>query len=257
MNLKDRVVIITGASSGVGAALAEQLAAQGAKVVINYSRSEEGARATLTAVEERGGQGVMVKGDVSDQDDCQRIVQTAVDRYGRLDILVNNAGTTTFVPHHELEALTEDIWLRTLQVNLMGAFFMSRLAVPHLRAAGGGEIVMTSSIAGTSANGSSIAYCASKAGMNSLTRTLAKTLGKDGIRVNAVLPGLIDGDWAFSTWGGGDEKQYANLKTMFADQTPLGHVVTPNDVADAIISLITGSDYVTGQWLTLDSGFTL
>ena len=124
-------------------------------------------------------------------------------------------------------------------------------------AAGGGEIVMTSSIASMTANGSSIAYCASKAGMNSLTRTLAKTLGKMKIRVNAVLPGLIDGDWAFSTWGGGDAEQYEGLKKMFSDQTPLGHVVTPEDVADTILSLITGSDYVTGQLVTLDSGFTL
>jgi 3-oxoacyl-[acyl-carrier protein] reductase len=116
---------------------------------------------------------------------------------------------------------------------------------------------MTSSIASTTANGSSIAYCASKAGMNSLTRTLAKTLGKKKIRVNAVLPGLIDGDWAFNTWGGGDAEQYEGLKKMFADQTPLGHVVTPEDVADTILSLITGSDYVTGQLVTLDSGFTL
>lgn len=116
---------------------------------------------------------------------------------------------------------------------------------------------MTSSIAGISSYGSSIAYCASKAGMNSMTRTLAKTLGPDNIRVNAVLPGLIDGEWAFNTWGGGDEAQYAGLKTMFTEQTPLRHIVTPDDVAQAIEGLITGSDYVTGQWVTVDSGFTL
>jgi NAD(P)-dependent dehydrogenase (short-subunit alcohol dehydrogenase family) len=90
-----------------------------------------------------------------------------------------------------------------------------------------------------------------------LTRTLAKSLGKYGIRVNAVLPGLIDGDWAYETWGGGDDSQYAGLKKMFEDQTPLGHVVTPEDVAEVIMSLVTGSDYVTGQLVTIDSGFTL
>jgi 3-oxoacyl-[acyl-carrier protein] reductase len=164
---------------------------------------------------------------------------------------------STFVPHDQLDALSEEIWLRTLRVNLIGAFMMSREAAPHIAAAGGGEIVMTSSIASITANGSSIAYCASKAGMNSLTRTLAKTLGKQKIRVNAVLPGLIDGDWAFNTWGGGDTEQYEGLKKMFSEQTPLGHVVTPDDVADTIVSLITGSDYVTGQLVTLDSGFTL
>jgi 3-oxoacyl-[acyl-carrier protein] reductase len=237
--------------------LAQQLAAAGARVVVNYSRSVEGAEAVRNAISSKGGKVLLVQGDVSVDADCQRIVGETVSAFGGIDVLVNNAGTTTFVPHHELEKLTEEIWLRTLQVNLMGAFFMSRAAVPHLKAAGGGDIVMTSSIAGVTANGSSIAYCASKAGMNSLTRTLAKTLGKEGIRVNAVLPGLIDGDWAFNTWGGGSDEQYAGLKKMFEDQTPLGHVVTADDVADAIMSLITGSDYVTGQLVTIDSGFTL
>ncbi len=257
MEVSGKVALITGSSSGVGAALAHQLAQAGAKVVINYSRSKEGADTTCEGIKRCGGEAIVVQGDVSNPDDCQRLVDSAVEAFGALDILVNNAGTTSFVPHHELDQLTEEIWLRTLQVNLMGAFFMSRAAVPHLKAAGGGEIVMTSSIAGVSTNGSSIAYCASKAGMNSLTCTLAKTLGSDRIRVNAVLPGLIDGEWAFGTWGGGDDDQYAGLKKMFEDRTPLAHVVTPEDVADAIRSIITGSDYVTGQLITIDSGFTL
>lgn len=257
MDVTNKVALITGSSSGVGAALAQRLALLGAKVAINYSRSVEAAEAIRAAVASAGGEAIVLQGDVSEQADCERLVASTVEAFGRLDVLVNNAGTTTFVPHNELEALTEDIWLRTLKVNLLGAFMMSRAAVPHLRAAGGGDIVMTSSIAGISSNGSSIAYCASKAGMNSLTRTLAKTLGSDKIRVNAVLPGLIDGEWAFNTWGGGDDRYYAELKEMFTAQTPLGHVVTPDDVAEAIENLITGSDYVTGQWVTVDSGFTL
>lgn len=257
MDVRNKVAVITGSSSGVGAALAHQLAAQGAHVVINYNRSEEAAERTRADIEAVGGKVVMVQGDVSEQQDCERIVARTIEHFGRLDILVNNAGTTTFVPHHELDLLTEEIWLRTLRVNLVGAFLMSRLAAAHMRVAGGGEIVMTSSIASITANGSSIAYCASKAGMNSLTRTLAKTLGGDNIRVNAVLPGLIDGDWAYQTWGGGDDDRYAGLKKMFEDQTPLAHVVTPEDVANAILSMITGSDYVTGQLVTIDSGFTL
>ena len=257
MDVAGRVVLITGASSGVGAALAEKLAAMGARVVVNYSRSEEAANAVVSRIGEMGGQALAAQADVSEEADCKRLVSATIEHFGQLDALVNNAGTTTFVPHDQLDALTEDIWLRTLRVNLIGAFMMSREAAPHIEAAGGGEIIMTSSIASMTANGSSIAYCASKAGMNSLTRTLAKTLGKKKIRVNAVLPGLIDGDWAFNTWGGGDAEQYEGLKKMFADQTPLGHVVTPEDVADTILSLITGSDYVTGQLVTLDSGFTL
>ena len=257
MDLEQKVAVITGSSSGVGASLAKKFAAAGAKVVINYSQSAEAAEAVLQDVQRAGGEGIVVQGDVGDENACAAIVQAGVSTFGRLDILINNAGTTTFVPHHELDQLTEEIWLRTLRVNLMGAFFMSRAAAPHMRVAGGGEIVMTSSIASTTANGSSMAYCASKAGLNSLTRTLAKTLGADSIRVNAVLPGLIDGDWAFNTWGGGNAHQYENLKKHFEDQTPLGHVVTPDDVADAIASIVTGSDYVTGQLVTIDSGFTL
>ena len=257
MDVAERVVLITGASSGVGAALATKLAEMGARVVVNYSRSAEAAEAVVTQITAAGGQALAVQADVSEEADCKRLVATTVEHFGQLDVLVNNAGTTTFVPHDQLDALTEDIWLRTLRVNLVGAFMMSREAAPHIEAAGGGEIIMTSSIASTTANGSSIAYCASKAGMNSLTRTLAKTLGKKKIRVNAVLPGLIDGDWAFNTWGGGDAEQYEGLKKVFAEQTPLGHVTTPEDVADAILSILTGSDYVTGQLMTIDSGFTL
>ena len=257
MDVDGRVILITGASSGVGAALAVKLAKMGARVVVNYSRSAEAAQSVVSQVEAMGGQATAVQADVSEEADCKKLVAATLERFGQLDVLVNNAGTTTFVPHDQLDALTEKIWLRTLRVNLVGAFMMSREAAPHIEAAGGGEIIMTSSIASMTANGSSIAYCASKAGMNSLTRTLAKTLGKKKIRVNAVLPGLIDGDWAFNIWGGGDAEQYEGLKKMFSDQTPLGHVVTPEDVADTILSLITGSDYVTGQLVTLDSGFTL
>ncbi len=257
MEINNKAVLITGASSGVGAALARQLAVHGAKVGVNYCRSEQGAKQVCADIAASGGEAFAIQGDVGSEDDCARMVSTIIERFGSLDVLINNAGTTTFIPHRDLDALTEDIWLRTLRVNVLGAFFMSRLAAKIMATNGGGDIVMTSSIAGITANGSSIAYCASKAALNSLTRTLAKTLGKDGIRVNAVLPGLIDGDWAYETWGGGDDVQYANLKAMFEEQTPLGHVVTADDVAHAITSLVTGSDYITGQLLTIDSGFTL
>ena len=257
--LENKSVILTGAAGSIGRYISRHLLREGAKVTMT-GRDPSKLDAFVEELSEEGFDAeniTTIVGDCADPQVCRDIVSRAVDTFGKLDVLVNNAGTTTFVPHDQLEALTEEIWLRTLRVNLIGAFMMSREAAPHIGAAGGGEIIMTSSIASMTANGSSIAYCASKAGMNSLTRTLAKTLGQQKIRVNAVLPGLIDGDWAFNTWGGGDAEQYDGLKKMFADQTPLGHVVTPDDVADAIMSLITGSDYVTGQLVTLDSGFTL
>lgn len=257
MSYSNQAALITGGSSGVGAAVAIKLAKLGVNVAVNYNSSQIGAEAVVDRVIQEGVQGIALQGDVSQEKDCRRMVSETIEKFGRLDLLINNAGTTTFVPHHDLEGLTEDIWHQALGVNLMGAFFMTRAAAPYLREADSGAVVMTSSIASLTANGSSIAYCASKAGMNSLTKTLAKTLGKDGIRVNAVLPGLIDGDWAFNTWGGGDTGQYDELKAAFSEQTPLGHVVTPDDVADAILSFVTGSRYVTGQLLTLDGGFTL
>ena len=191
MDVADRVVLITGASSGVGAALAEQLAGMGARVVVNYSRSADAAEAVVSRITSAGGQALAVQADVSEEADCKRLVVATIEQFGQLDVLVNNAGTTTFVPHDQLEALTEEIWLRTLRVNLIGAFMMSREAAPHIGAAGGGEIIMTSSIASMTANGSSIAYCASKAAVVSLTRVMAVEYVKRGLRVNCVCPGGV------------------------------------------------------------------
>ena len=132
MDVADRVVLITGASSGVGAALATKLAEMGARVVVNYSRSAEAAEAVVTEITDAGGQALAVQADVSEEADCKRLVATTVEHFGQLDVLVNNAGTTTFVPHDQLDALTEDIWLRTLRVNLVGAFMMSREVAPHV-----------------------------------------------------------------------------------------------------------------------------
>ena len=145
MEVADRVVLITGASSGVGAALATQLGLMGARVVVNYSRSAEAAEAVVEQITGAGGQALAVQADVSEEADCKRLVATTVEHFGQLDVLVNNAGTTTFVPHDQLDALTEDIWLRTLRVNLIGAFIMSREAAPHIEAAGGGDCLLYTS----------------------------------------------------------------------------------------------------------------
>lgn len=257
MDVAGKVAVITGSSSGVGKALAIWLAARGAKVVINYAKSQAGAEATLAEVQAVGGEGIVVQADVGLEMDCLKLVDAAKDAFGGVDILVNNAGTTTFVPHPQLDDLNDQIWANTMQTNVMGTWYMSRAAAKSMMERGGGEIVMTSSIAGLTTNGSSIAYCASKAAVNSMTKTLAKALGPHAIRVNAVCPGLIDGEWAYGTWGGGNDEQWAKLKEMAMAQTPLKHVVTPEDVANCIASIITGSDYVTGQLVTIDSGLTI
>ena len=253
MQIAGSTAIITGASSGVGAELAVKLAAQGAKVVINYAHSQSGAEKTLQRVLDVDGQGFCYQADVSDAVQCEAMVAETVAKYGGLNILVNNAGTTTYVAHAALDDLTDDIWQSTLGTNLMGPFYMTRAALPEMEKQGGGEVVMTSSIAGLSTNGSSMAYCASKAALNSLTRTLAKALGAKNVRVNAVCPGLIDGSWASEGWG----ESWKDVKAMVSAATPLTDIATPVDVADSLISVITGSDLMTGQIITLDGGFSL
>ena len=253
MDVNDKVVIVTGASSGVGAEVAVKLAQLGAKIVINYARSQAGAQQTLERVNECGGQGLCFQADVSDEARCIALVQAAVSEYGQLDVLVNNAGTTTYVDHKALDLLSDEIWESTLGTNLMGPFYMSRAALPELIKQGGGEIVMTSSIAGLTTNGSSMAYCASKAALNSLTRTLAKAIGQHNVRVNAICPGLIDGSWASEGWG----ESWEDVKAFARGASPLGAIATPADIADSIIAVITGTDVMTGQIITVDGGFTI
>ncbi len=253
MNVNNTVAIVTGASSGVGAEAACQLAALGARVVINYARTEAGARETLSRIQDAGGEAVIQRADVSDDGQCRQLVAAALDAFGQLDILVNNAGTTTYVDHKDLDALSDAIWQQTLGTNLMGPFYMTRAAAEAMTARGGGEIVMTSSVAGLTTHGSSMAYCASKAGLNSLTRTLAKALGERNIRVNAICPGLIDGRWAQEGWA----DDWEAVKALVTSQAPLAAVSTPADIATSIVSVITGTDLMTGQIITVDAGFTI
>jgi len=253
MNLQDKVAIVTGASSGVGAATAIKLATQNVKVLINYAHSQSGAEATAAHIKDAGGVAVIFKADVSDDLQCIAMVQKAIEEFGQLDILVNNAGTTTYVEHKSLDLLSDAIWESTLGTNLMGPFYMTRAALPELIKQGGGEVVMTSSIAGLTTNGSSMAYCASKAALNSLTRTMAKAIGEHNIRVNAICPGLINGKWASEGWG----ERWSDVIKYAEGAAPLGKVSTPEDIADSIISVITGTDLMTGQIITVDAGFTI
>ena len=253
MEVTNKVAIVTGSSSGVGAELAVKLAALGARVVVNYANTLAGAQETAARITDAGGEALICRADVSDEAQCVALVQKTVDAFGQVDILVNNAGTTTYVEHKQLDLLTDEVWQSTLGTNLMGPFYMTRAAVPEMAKQGGGEIVMTSSIAGLTTNGSSMAYCASKAAINSMTRTLAKALGEQNIRVNAICPGLIDGRWAQEGWG----ESWEAVKAMVRDQSPLSKVSTPGDVADSILSIVTGTDVMTGQIITIDAGFTI
>ncbi len=249
MNIEGRAAIVTGAGTGVGSATALRLAERGCSVLVNYSRSREGAEKVAKEVERRGVKALAVQADVSDDAACRAMVREAQSAFGRLDVLVNNAGTTRFIPHADLAQVTDEDWNDILAVNLKGPFQCTRAAAPLLAESGGGDVVMTSSIAGLVGIGSSIPYCASKAALNNLTVTLARILGP-AIRVNAVAPGFIDGEWLKQ--GLGDA--YGPVKAGMEQKSPLGRVSNADDIAEAIVGLITGSDLVTGHVLPVEAG---
>lgn len=250
MDLKDTVAIVTGSSSGVGAATARYLAARGAHVVINYSRSRAAAEAVAAECSALGPQALAVQADVAEDAHCRRLVAEAVEAFGRLDVLVNNAGTTRFCAHSDLEGLSKADFLDLYAVNTVGAFQMTRAAAPYLQRQAVAHVVNTASIAGVTGIGSSIAYAASKGALLTMTLSLARVLGPR-IRVNAVCPGFIQGEWLKQGMG---EENYEKRRQSLEASAPLRATCTPEDVAAAIGSFITGSDLVTGESLIVDGG---
>jgi 3-oxoacyl-[acyl-carrier protein] reductase len=250
MDLKNKAAVVTGSSAGVGRAAVLKFAGRGCSVVVNYNRSRTEAEETAALCRERGAGAVVVEADVSVEADCRRLVQAAVDAFGRLDVLVNNAAVTRFVEFGDLEALSEDVWLEILRTNLMGNFFCSRAAVPHMKKAGEGAIVNVVSIAGFLGHGSSIAYSATKAAVINMTKCLARTLGPE-IRVNGVAPGGIDTRWLRRGLG---EKEFARVVQSVRETTPLEVLATPDDVGDAIVWLAEGERMMRGETIKFDGG---
>lgn len=252
MELEGRAAIVTGGGTGVGRATAHRLADHGCHVLVNYSRSREGAEETAAECERRGVKAIAVRADVARDEDCRAMVGEAERAFGRLDVLVNNAGTTKFVAHDNLDGLDVADWNEILGVNLVGPFLCTRAARTLLEAGDGGHVVMTSSVAGLIGMGSSIAYCASKAALNNLTVTLARALGPK-IKVNAIAPGFIDGAWLKEGFG----DAYEPLKQGMIDRAPLARVATPESVAEGILSIVTGPDMTTGHVIPHEAGITI
>ena len=167
MKLEHRVAIVTGGGTGMGRAISELFAREGAKVVVNYSASEDAAHQTVETIRAAGGDAVAVKANVALDAEARMLIESTVERWGRLDVLVNNAGWSKRTPHHLLDELTDEIWDRTLNINLRGTFYCTRAAAPHLRRQHGASVINVASIAPDTGDGSTIVYAASKAGVSS------------------------------------------------------------------------------------------
>lgn len=246
-----RTTIVCGGSSGVGAAVALQLAARGEAVVISFSRDAALADGVVARCEAAGGEAMAVRGDIAVDADCVRVVDAAHARFGRIDGLVNSAATTIFRPMTDLDSVQAEDFLRIFSVNAVGPYQMARAAARRMGQ--GGAIVNVSSIAGQTGSGSSFPYVMSKAALNILTVGLARVLAP-GIRVNAVLPGMIEGRWMRDGLG---EAQYEKVKATFAASAALGVVSTPEQIASAVCWLLEPGSVVTGQQIVVDAGVTL
>ena len=240
-SLADKVAIVTGSSSGIGEAVARLFCDEGAKVVVNSSSSVEAGEKVASELADA----LYVQADVSSDEEARALIQATLDRYGRIDVLVNNAGTTEVIAHHDLEAVTEDVWDRILKVNLVGTWNVSRAAAPALKESRG-SILNVTSVAGVRAAGSSIPYAASKAALNHLTRLLANVLGPE-VRVNAVAPGLVDTPWT---------ADWHEIRKAVRERAPLARSGSPEDIAQTILGL-TLSPYTTGEVLLADGGIHL
>lgn len=252
MTASRKTALVTGSATGVGAATALGFARRGYDVVVNYSKSRDEAEATAAACREAGADVLLAQADVALDADCRRLVQSALERWGRLDALVNNAGITSFAGAANWDAIDAETFQRIVGVNALGTLQMIRAAAAPLAAAQG-AIVNVSSVAGALGIGSSVAYIASKGAVNSMTLYFARALAPQ-VRVNAVCPGLITTRW-FSEGIG--EQGYAKVKAGFEASAPLARASTAEDVAEAVLWLAAGAPTVTGELILIDSGVHL
>ena len=240
-----KIAIVTGSATGIGAATALELSKRGWGVAVNYSKSKAEAEKVAAQCKDA----ITVQADVGDDAECRKLVQAAMDKWGRVDALVNNAGTTKFVKHADLDGLSADDFLRIYRLNVVGPFQMARACAPALKA-NKGAIVNVSSVASLLGTGSSIAYAASKAALNSVTKSLSRVLGPE-VRVNAVLPGYVDTPWQHNALGMAGANKAAE---HYSNMVPLKDYARPEDLAETIVWLIEGARQVTGETIFVDGG---
>ena len=243
--LDGKVALVTGGSKAIGAAIAAALAAEGARVVVNYASSKAGADAVVAAIRSAGGEAIAVQADVSDADQAQALVTRAVQEFGRLDVLVNNSGVYEMGP---LEQMTQDQYRRMFDINVLGVLLTTQAALDHLGE--GGSVINVSSSITTIAPANSAVYTGSKGAVDAITRVLAKELGPRGIRVNAILPGMVETEGSIAAGYIGSDMQ-----TGIVAMTPLGRVGQPDDISGVAVFLASDdAGWVTGQLLSASGG---
>jgi len=246
-DLTGKVAIVTGSSRGIGRAIALSLARQGARVVVNSSKSAEAAEEVASEIRANGGQAVAVVADVSVQADAEQLVKSAIDTYGRIDILVNNAGTTRDTL---LMRMSEADWDAVLDLNLKGTFFCTKAAVRPMLRSKGGRIINITSVSGLAGNAGQANYAASKAGLVGFTKSVARELASRSITCNAVAPGYVPTALT--------NVLPDNLKAKVIEAIPLGRVGSAEEIAAAVVYLASDeAAYVTGHVLTVDGGMTM
>ncbi len=244
--LSGKVTLVTGASKGIGASIAKHMAAAGASVVVNYSSSKAGADAVVAEITSKGGKAVAVQADVSKKADVTRLLTETKRTFGAVDILVNNAGIYEFAP---LEEITEEHFHKQFNLNVLGLILVSQEALQHFSPVGGSIINISSVVSTMNSPGISV-YCATKAAVDAITRSLAKELGPRKIRVNAINPGMVDTEGARSM--GLIESEF---RTQIQSQTPLGRIGEPHDIAPAAVFLASSNaDWITGETLVIAGG---
>lgn len=244
MRLKGQVALVTGGGTGIGRGISLAFAREGGLVAVNYSKSRDRAEATVREIETAGGRAIALAADVSKEAGARGLVDAVVRELGRLDILVNNAGWTQRTPHGDLEALTDEVWQKTFAVNLLGAWYCVKHAIPVMQRHGGGVIINVTSVAAFHGMGSSMAYAASKAALTTLTKSLARAFAPT-IRVNNLAPGLVD--TGFVDWP--PEVIPEGRRAISTPELP-----TPEDLGEAALYLAADARATTGTTLFVDGG---
>jgi 3-oxoacyl-[acyl-carrier protein] reductase len=244
MNLQDKVAVITGGGTGLGREICRQLAVEGMRLAVSYSRSREEAEETVAMARELGVEAVAIQADMASTADARRLVEKVDRTFGRIDLLIHNAGTTRFIPFPDLDSVTEEAWDTLQAVNTRAAFFLAQAAAPVMRRGGGGQIITTSSVAGLNPAGSSLPYAVSKAALIHLTKCLAVALAPD-IRVNTVAPGLL-----MTRWVAGFSEE--RLDAM-SQKALLKKATDVPDVAAAFV-MLAKNESITGQVIVVDAG---